>query len=37
MDTDIKIAWNSCESLREHLIKIISFEKKKMKLLTNEQ
>ena len=26
-----------CESLREHAMKIINFEKKKMKLLTNEQ
>ena len=26
-----------CESLREHAMKIISFKKKKMKLLTKEQ
>ena len=26
-----------CEYLREHTIKIISFKKKKMKLLTKEQ
>ena len=26
-----------CESLREHTIKTINFEKKKMKLLTNKQ
>ena len=26
-----------CESLREHAMRIISFKKKKMKLLTNEQ
>ena len=26
-----------CESLREHAMEIISFKKKKMKLLTNEQ
>ena len=37
MYTDVKIAWKSCESLREHTMKIISFEKTKMKLLTNEQ
>ena len=28
---------NSCESLKEYTMKIISFKKKKMKLLTKEQ
>ena len=35
---EVKIAWKSlCESLRQHAIKIINFEKKKMKLLTKDQ
>ena len=35
---EVKIAWKSlCESLRQHAIKIINFEKRKMKLLTKDQ
>ena len=31
------MAWKFCESLREHAIKIIFFEKKKIRSLTKEQ
>ena len=37
MYTEVKIIENFCESLREHPMKVINFEKKKMIPLTNEK
>ena len=36
MYTEMKVVWKSLESLREHSLKIINFEKKKTVPLTNE-